>query len=47
MTTTIDMQDGRDWFQLSADTMERYMALAAEQLGEPKPSTDKEIPPWD
>jgi hypothetical protein len=30
--------DGRDWFQLSADAMDRYMALAAEKLGEPAPA---------
>lgn len=37
-------EDGRDWFAMTADAMERYMAVAAEQMGEPTPSTERDTP---
>lgn len=46
LAAKIAEEDGREWAALTLDVKEQYMALAAEQLRVPKPSTFREVPPW-
>lgn len=42
-------RDGRNWFELNADAMDQYMAIAADKLHEPAPAklaTDDGKTPW-